>query len=84
MFEKLIEILKANLRKIVFTEGNDARILEAASRLNKDGFLTPVLVGNPRRSMLRQLKADLTLRDWIFWIRQHIKGWKRWLTRWSS
>ena len=46
MFEKLIEILKANPRKIVFPEGTDARILEAAARLKKDGFLTPVLIGN--------------------------------------
>lgn len=46
MFEKLIETLKANPRKIVFTEGADARILEAADRLKKGGFLTPVLVGN--------------------------------------
>ena len=46
MFEKLIEILKENPRKIVFTEGPDARILEAADRLKKGGFLTPVLVGN--------------------------------------
>ena len=27
MFDRLIEILKANPRKIVFTEGPDARIL---------------------------------------------------------
>ena len=46
MFENLIEILKENPRKIVFTEGPDARILEAADRLKKGGFLTPVLVGN--------------------------------------
>ena len=46
MFENLIEILKANPRKIVFTEGPDARILEAADRLKKGGFLTPILVGN--------------------------------------
>ena len=46
MFDKLIDILKANPRRIVFTEGPDARILEAASHLKKDGFLTPVLVGN--------------------------------------
>ncbi|MBQ6497043.1 MAG: phosphate acetyltransferase [Firmicutes bacterium] len=46
MFENLIEILKENPRKIVFTEGPDARILEAADRLKKSGFLTPVLVGN--------------------------------------
>ncbi|MBR3641467.1 MAG: phosphate acetyltransferase [Oscillibacter sp.] len=47
MFENLIEKLKANPRKIVFTEGPDPRILEAASRLLAEGFLEPVLVGNP-------------------------------------
>ena len=46
MFENLIEILKKNPRKIVYTEGTDARILESADRLKKGGFLTPVLVGN--------------------------------------
>ena len=46
MFEKLVETLKNDPRKIVFTEGHDARILEAAARLKKDGFLTPILVGN--------------------------------------
>ena len=47
MFEFLIEKLQKNPRKIVFTEGTDERILEAADRLLKGGFLTPVLVGNP-------------------------------------
>lgn len=46
MFENLIEVLKKNPRKIVFTEGPDPRILEASDRLKKGGFLTPVLVGN--------------------------------------
>lgn len=45
MFENLIEVLKKDPRKIVFTEGSDARILEASARLKKNGFLTPVLVG---------------------------------------
>lgn len=45
MFDKLIETLKANRRTLVFTEGADARILEATHRLKKDGFLTPILVG---------------------------------------
>ena len=45
MFAKLIETLKANPRTLVFTEGSDARILEATDRLKKDGFLTPILVG---------------------------------------
>ena len=46
MFNAMIEVLKANPRKIVFTEGHDARILEAAARLNEGGFLTPILIGN--------------------------------------
>ncbi len=33
MFKKLIQKLKENPRTIVFTEGTDARILEASSRL---------------------------------------------------
>jgi phosphate acetyltransferase len=46
MFASLIETLKANPKKIVFTEGHDARILSAASRLKAEGnFLTPILVG---------------------------------------
>ena len=46
MFGKLIEKLKADPKKIVFTEGTDARILEASARLLSSNFLTPVLVGN--------------------------------------
>ena len=46
MFAKLIETLKETPRKIVFTECPDARILEAAARLKKDGdYLKPILVG---------------------------------------
>jgi len=46
MFNAMIDVLKANPRKIVFTEGHDARILEATSRLVEGGFLTPILIGN--------------------------------------
>lgn len=46
MFDRLIEQLKANPKSIVFTEGNDPRILEASSRLNTGNFLTPILIGN--------------------------------------
>lgn len=47
MFDHMIAELKKQERKIVFTEGTDARILEAASRLYKEGILTPILLGNP-------------------------------------
>ena len=46
MFNAMIETLKANNRSIVFTEGHDARILEATARLKEGGFLKPILVGN--------------------------------------
>ena len=47
MFGTLIDILKKNPKKIVFTEGTDSRILEASSRLLASSFLHPILVGNP-------------------------------------
>ncbi|MBQ3357208.1 MAG: phosphate acetyltransferase [Oscillospiraceae bacterium] len=46
MFDRLIEKLKASPKSIIFTEGHDPRILEAADRLKKGGFLTPILIGN--------------------------------------
>ena len=45
-FGGMIQKLKKNPKTIVFTEGTDARILEAASRLLASNFLTPILVGN--------------------------------------
>lgn len=45
-FGTMIDQLKANPKTIVFTEGTDARILEAASRLLSGNFLKPVLVGS--------------------------------------
>lgn len=48
-FGQLIDVLKKNPKTIVFTEGEDSRILEASSRLLASNFLRPVLVGNPDR-----------------------------------
>ena len=45
MFKKLSEQLKANPRTIVFTEGTDARILEAADKLTAEGVLGVILLG---------------------------------------
>ena len=45
-FGGMIKKLKADPKTIVFTEGTDARILEAASRLLASNFLTPILIGN--------------------------------------
>ena len=45
MFENLIAALKAERRTIVFTEGPDARILEATARLLKDDLMDVILIG---------------------------------------
>ena len=46
MFDKLIANLKAEKKTIVFTEGNDSRILTAADRLLKEGLMGVILCGN--------------------------------------
>ena len=46
MFTKLLEALKATRRTIVFTEGPDARILEATDRLLKEDLMDVILIGN--------------------------------------
>lgn len=46
MFQQLIEMLRKDPKRIVFTEGTDPRILEAASRLLAGTFLKPILIGN--------------------------------------
>lgn len=46
MFSKLIQTLKDSPKTIVFTEGSDARILEASAKILEDDFLKPILVGN--------------------------------------
>ena len=46
-FGVLIDYLKKNPKTIVLTEGTDARILEASSRLLASNFLHPILIGDP-------------------------------------
>ena len=46
MINTLIEKIKGKGTRIVFTEGSDPRILEAAIRLHKEDILVPVLLGN--------------------------------------
>ena len=61
MFGKLIEILKQNPKKIVFTEGSDPRILEAASRLLSGNFLQPILVGNKEEILAAAEKSGFSI-----------------------
>ena len=62
LFGEMINRLKANPKKIVFTEGTDPRILEAASRLLAGYFLQPVLVGNPDEIQTASEEAGYNIR----------------------
>ena len=62
LFGEMINRLKANPKKIVFTEGTDPRILEAASRLLAGYFLQPVLVGNPDEIQAASEEAGYNIR----------------------
>jgi phosphate acetyltransferase len=61
-FGQLIKVLKANPKTIVFTEGEDPRILEAASRLLAGTFLTPILVGNPEKIAIAAEESAFNIR----------------------
>lgn len=49
MLTDIINKLKSDRKKIVFTEGEDPRILEAASRLAAEGIMDVLLCGNPEK-----------------------------------
>lgn len=61
-FGQLIQILKESPKKIVFTEGSDPRILEAASRLLASSFLSPILVGNEAEIMVAAEESGFNIR----------------------
>lgn len=57
MINKLKENLKGKKIRIVFTEGSDSRVLEAASRLFHEDVVVPILLGN-RAEILGAAKAN--------------------------
>ena len=61
-FGQLIDILKKDQKKIVFTEGEDPRILEAASRLLASNFLHPILVGKPEAINAKAEESGFNIR----------------------
>ncbi len=62
MFGELIAGLRKNPKTIVFTEGTDARILEASSRLLTSNFLTPLLVGSEEDIMKASEDSGFNIR----------------------
>ncbi|WP_067842340.1 phosphate acetyltransferase [Amphibacillus sediminis] len=60
LFVTLKGRLAGNTKKIVFPEGSDQRILQAAIRLAEEGLVKPVLVG--KRTELEQKAASLKIK----------------------
>lgn len=63
LFEALKEKLRGTGRRIVFTEGPDARILEATSRIVADGLMTPILIGNVEEVKAAAAKGGFEIGD---------------------
>lgn len=61
-FGQMIDRLKKNPKTIIFTEGTDARILEAASRILASSFLHPILIGNPEKIYQAAEKSGFNIR----------------------
>ena len=49
MFEKMTELLRKNQKSIVFPEGDDTRIQQAAVRLKNEKLLEPILLGDTKK-----------------------------------
>lgn len=47
VLEKVRLRAKQNLQKIVFPEGDDARVIQASFKIQKEGLAEPVLLGDP-------------------------------------
>ncbi len=82
MFKKLAEQLKANARTIVFTEGTDARILEAADKLTTEGILGVILLGKADEVKSAAKEAGLILKNVRSSIQSSMQKSMLWLMRW--
>ena len=63
-FGDMIEKLKANPKTIVFPEGSDPRILEAASRLLAANFLKPILLRSGLRESIIMSRSHMPAKSW--------------------
>ena len=61
-FGGMIKGLKENPKSIVFTEGTDARILEASARLLSGTFLKPILIGKEQEIYEAAEEAGFNIR----------------------
>lgn len=60
----LCDTLKASPKRIVFTEGEDVRVLKAADALVEEELIAPILLGNRKRITKLAKKEGISL-EWI-------------------
>ncbi len=60
LIDRLIEKLRKHPKRIVFTDGDDARILQAARQIVSLGMGAPLLIGDRSRIKDKAAKLDLT------------------------
>ena len=62
MFNEMIKKLKGQNKKIVFTEGEDIRVLTAAARLANEGVLIPIVLGNKEviKNLAKENKLNIS------------------------
>ena len=60
---EFIEKARSSIRRIVFPEGTDACILQAARRLKEDAICEPILVGDPNTVNGAAFAAGVALED---------------------
>ena len=82
MFQQLIDTLKKSPKRIVFTEGTDARILEASARLLAGTWLAPILIGNEAEVKAAAEEVGSTSGVPRSSTPPPIPTWTRWWRRW--
>ncbi len=60
--QHLLEQLRRHPKRVVFTEGEDIRVIEAASRLVAEFVVAPILLGNKERIKALAKKHDISLK----------------------
>ncbi|MHA6258936.1 phosphate acetyltransferase [Sporosarcina sp. CAU 1771] len=63
LFSGIKAKLNGSKKKVVLPEGNDVRIVEAASRLHKEGIVQPILLGNEKEVRETAVEAQIDISE---------------------
>ena len=63
LFSEIQASLKGTKKTIVLPEGTDERVLQAAARLQKEGLVTPILLGNEDEVKSAAAEANITIEN---------------------